>query len=146
MSFDEVKKFLEDWSKSSFLAKTIEEFNNQTKQSWDKFAGILEAAKADVTQRNIEVKTDGSKDAEFKTIIALNGDITNEFPAERPAADDVYWKRHKELVDEAMATRKELSIKVIEIVGDTIKGVINPISVSSVDLAKIIEEILAKKK
>ena len=69
----------------------------------------------------------------------------NEFPTTIPKEDDVYWKRHQELVDNILDTRKEIALKIIETVGVTIKGVINPISVSNVDIAKIIENFTKKQ-
>lgn len=144
MSLDEIKNYFEYINKNPFF-KSIEEFNNQTKQSWEKLFDILETTKTDITHRNIEVKIVGSKDILYKTTIGIDGDITNEFPSERPKEDDVYWKRYKELVDEALATRKELSIKVIETIGSTIRGMINPMNIPGLDVVKKITETLPKK-
>ena len=83
-------------------------------------------------------------DSTYTTNIALDNDVTSEFPSEPPKDDDVYWKRHKDLVDNILDTRKEIVLKVIETAGTTIKGIINPISVSNIDIAKIIEGISKK--
>lgn len=120
----------------------FESFNKSFKQ----FGEILQGAVKDAGKRTIQIKIEGSSNAKYKTDIGVvDGDITNEFPSETPKEDDIYWKRHKELVDEALATRKEISLKVIETIGTTVKGVINPISVSNIDIAKIIEGLFQKK-
>jgi len=111
-------------------------------QSWQKFGELLERAINDAGERTIVTKFG---DSSFKTSVALDNDITNEFPATAPKEDDVYWKRHQELVDNILDTRKEIALKTIETVGITIKGVINPISVSNVDIAKIIENLMKKQ-
>jgi len=111
-------------------------------QSWQKFGELLERALKDAGERTIVTKFG---DSSFKTTVALDNDITNEFPETAPKDDDVYWKRHQELVDNILNTRKEIVLKIIETVGVTIKGVINPISVSNVDIAKIIENFAKKQ-
>jgi len=110
-------------------------------ESWKKFGNLLERALKDAGERTIVTKFG---DSIYKTSIALDNDVTSEFPSEPPKDDDVYWQRHKELVDKILDTRKEIVLKVIETVGNTIKGIINPISVSNIDIAKIIEGISKK--
>lgn len=109
--------------------------------SWKKFAELLDAAIKDAGQRTVETKFGNTS---YKTNVALDNDVTSEFPSEQPKEDDVYWQRHKEVVDNILDTRKEIVLKVIETVGVTIKGIINPISVSNIDIAKIIEGISKK--
>ncbi|MCH8914418.1 MAG: hypothetical protein IIA82_00980 [Thaumarchaeota archaeon] len=111
-------------------------------QLWQKFGELLERALKDAGERTIVTKFG---DSSFKTTVALDNDITNEFPETGPKDDDIYWKRHQELVDNILNTRKEIVLKIIETVGVTIKGVINPISVSNVDIAKIIENFTKKQ-
>ena len=111
-------------------------------ESWQKFGELLERALKDAGERTITTKFG---DSSFKTTVALDNDITNEFPETAPKDDDIYWKRHQELVDNILDTRKEIVLKIIETVGVTIKGVINPISVSNVDIAKIIENFTKKQ-
>lgn len=111
-------------------------------QLWQKFGELLERALKDAGERTIVTKFG---DSSFKTTVALDNDITNEFPETAPKDDDIYWKRHQELVDNILNTRKEIVLKIIETVGVTIKGVINPISVSNVDIAKIIENFTKKQ-
>jgi len=109
--------------------------------AWKKFAELLDAAIKDAGQRTVETKFGNTS---YKTNVALDNDVTSEFPSEQPKEDDVYWQRHKEVVDNILDTRKEIVLKVIETVGVTIKGVINPISVSNIDIVKIIEGISKK--
>ena len=111
-------------------------------QLWQKFGELLERALKDAGERTIVTKFG---DSSFKTTVALDNDITNEFPETGPKDDDIYWKRHQELVDNILNTRKEIVLKIIETVGVTIKGVINTISVSNVDIAKIIENFTKKQ-
>jgi hypothetical protein len=110
-------------------------------KSWKNLLNLLKRGLSDAGERTIETKFGESS---YKTIVALDNDVTNEFPSQRPKDDDVYWQRHKELVDGILETRKEIILKVIETVGVTIKGVVNPISVSNIDITKIIDEISKK--
>ena len=128
---------------SNSNSSLIDEFTNQTKASWEQFSKILQVANAQVTERVIETVINGSGEAEarYKTNIKLNGDLRNEFPKDKPDENDIYWKRHTDLVNESLQTRKEIMLKVFETVGTTVKGIINPISFSQVDIAKIIELI-----
>ena len=52
--------------------KYIEQFNSQTKNSWEQLLKIVQASYADSTQRTIE--TGAQADPAFKTIIGLDGD------------------------------------------------------------------------
>lgn len=143
--FNKLKEAISSLGQNTFLEKTIEEFNKLSKESMGNFNKILESAAKDATGRTIELKINGPNKITYKTTIKLDGDITNEFPKTPPEDSDIYWRRHKELVNEALATRKEISLKVIEKVGNTIKGIVNPISVSSIDVSKIIEEFTKKQ-
>jgi hypothetical protein len=126
---------------SNSNSNLIDEFTNQTKLSWEQFGKILEAANAQVTQRIIETKTDGIAPGQFRTTIKLNGDMINEFPKDRPTEDDIYWKRHEDLVNESLQTKKEIMLKVVETIGTTVKGIVNPISFSQIDIGKLIEQV-----
>ena len=48
-----------------------------------------------------------------------------------PAPNDLYWTRHAQLVDKVLADRQAMIEKVIDTVGITIKGIINPISLAT---------------
>lgn len=93
---------------------------------------MLEAGAKNLETKTIETKAGNSPKSSFKTDITLTGDIKNSFPTELPKVDDVYWVRHNELVDKVLDTRKEIILKAIEIAGTTVKGIINPISVTNV--------------
>lgn len=100
-------------------------------KSFETFGNLLQKTIDDKTTITIET-------SDFKTDMkGLEFDIKNEFPAERPKEDDVYWKRHNELVDSIRKDRQELYIKGMELAAATIKGIINPISVSTIDFGKI---------
>ncbi len=82
----------------------------------------------------------------FKTTIgALNGSVTEDFPPNRPVENDPIFAIHKEQVATALKTRLELQLKLIDTVGNTVKGLFNPMSFANVDLLQIIQAILAKK-
>ena len=96
---------------------------------------MIQASYIDATEKTIETNVNGGPN--YKTIIKINGDQKNEFPNPGPNTDDVYWTRHSQLVDEALALQKEIIMKVIETVGATIQKVVNPISISSSDIMNL---------
>lgn len=57
-------------------------------ESWKKFGNLLERALKDAGERTIETKFG---DSIYKINIALDNDVTSEFPSEPPKDDDVYW-------------------------------------------------------
>jgi hypothetical protein len=71
--------------------------------------------------------------------LKVDGDILNEFPSNVPPANDLYWTRHTQLVDKVLADRQAIIEKSIETVGMTIKGLVNPISFSPIDLIRFVE-------
>ena len=127
----------ESWIKNLKEANLFEDID----ESWKKFGNLLERAINDAGERTIETKFG---DSAFKTHVALDNDISNELPANSPKADDEYWIWHKALVENVLDTRKQIMLKVIETVGVTIKGIVNPISFSNIDIGKIIESITKK--
>ena len=70
--------------------KYIEQFNSQTKNSWEHLLKIVQASYVDSTQRMI--KTGAQAGPAFKTMIGLDEDL-NEFPTPPPEANNVYWVR-----------------------------------------------------
>lgn len=111
--------------------------------TFTEFDELLKKGIKDTGQRTIETKFGENKT--FKTEIALtDADVKNDFPADVPKEDDVYWKRHNELVDNVLDMRKEIFLKSIEVAGTTIKGIVNPISVSPIDIAKLFENAAKK--
>ena len=123
-SYEDMKKWFEDSGKGmkaneallEQFNKQIEQFNNQAKNSWEQLTRILQTSYIDSTQRTIETSAEAG--AGFKTTIAIDGDLKNEFPSPAPEASNVYWIRHNQLVDETLTTQKEIISKVIETIGD----------------------------
>lgn len=122
-------------------SKWGEELLKQFQASSNQISDMWKAVSADVTNRTIVTKVQGDQSIEYKTHINIDGDIINEFPSTPPDENDVYWKRHKENVDEALANRKEIILKVIDTAGLTVRGIVNPVSISPIDLAKLIESV-----
>ena len=122
-------------------SKWGEELLKQFQASSNQISDMWKAVSADVTNRTIVTKVQGDPSIEYKTHINIDGDIINEFPSTPPDENDVYWKRHKENVDEALATRKEIILKAIDTAGLTVRGIVNPVSISPIDLAKLIESV-----
>jgi hypothetical protein len=139
--YEDTKKWFEDSGKGvkaneallEQFNKQIEQFNVQTKKSWEQLTRILQTSYVDSTQRTIE--TSAERGPVFKTTIGLDGDLKNEFPNPAPEANDVYWARHNQLVDEALTTQKEIISKVIDTIGATIQKIVNPISISGNDIS-----------
>lgn len=130
--------------------KNFEDFCSQSKMFGDQFKALLDNAMKELNRTTDKViKTcypEGDETVCYQTTIsAVTENITNTFPSKRPSENDIYWKIHKEQVDLALATRKDLQIKVIETIGNTVKGLFNPISVSNVDLVQIVQAVLSKK-
>ena len=120
-----------------FNMESLEQFNKQVKSSWDQFSQILQVANKDAGGRSIVTNTEG--EIKYKTDIKMDGDMLNDFPTNTPEANDLYWKRHNELVDKVMNERKDILLKVIEMAGTAMTKMVNPISFSTVDLVKMAE-------
>ena len=141
--YEDTKKWFEDSGKGvksneillEQFNKQIEQFNAQTKNSWEQLTRILQTSYVDSTQRTIE--TSAGPGPVFKTTVGIDGDIKNEFPSSPPDANNVYWNRHNQLVDEALTTQKEIIIKVIDTIGSTIQKIVNPISISGGDISML---------
>ena len=141
--YDDIKKLFEDSSRGTGVNaalldqfnRQIEQFNNQTKNSWEQLLKILQSSYVDSTERTIE--TGGQAGPVFKTILGLDGDLKNEFPSHPPAMNDVYWVRHNQLVDQALTAQKEIISKVIDTIGATIQRIVNPVSISSNDVSAL---------
>ena len=116
--------------------KQIEQFNSQTKNSWEQLLKIVQTSYIDSTERTIE--TSAHAGPVYKTILGLDGDLKNEFPTPPPAENDVYWVRHNQLVDQALTAQKEIISKVIDTIGATIQRIVNPISISSNDISSLL--------
>ena len=135
MAFDQKPSWLKELSALSKTNIGDSPLFASLNTSFEAFGKLLQTAIDDSTTITIET-------ADFKTEIkGLEFDIKNEFPKETPKEDDVYWKRHNELVDSIRKDRQEIYIKGMEIAAATIKGIINPISVSTIDFGKIFENL-----
>ena len=131
--------FENDWLKELQKSPIFQDLAN----TFTEFDNLLKKGLEDAGKRTIE--TTFGENKVFKTEIALtDADVKNNFPPNIPKEDDVYWKRHNELVDNVLDARKEIILKSIEVAGTTIKGVINPISVSPIDIAKLFENVIKK--
>jgi hypothetical protein len=141
--FEDFRKWFEESNKGTMVNtavleqfnKQTEQFNTQAKASWDQFLKLIQASYIDATEKTIETNVNGGPN--YKTAININGDQKNEFPNPAPNADNVYWIRHNQLVDEALALQKEIIMKVIETVGATIQKVVSPISISGSDIMNL---------
>ena len=120
MADDELVKMFNQFNSQMQL------FNKDAKDSWNEFTNILKSASSEVGKRTIETRIADTQLTLYKTQINLDGTIANEFSNNQVADSDIYWKRHSELVNEVMATRKEIILKVIETAGITVKGIVKP--------------------
>jgi hypothetical protein len=115
--------------------KQIEQFNTQAKTSWEQLLTLLQTSYTDAAEKTIE--TNAQNGPNYKTTIKIDGDVRNDFPNPAPDANNVYWIRHNQLVDGAVALQKEIIIKVIDTVATTLQKVVNPISISSSDIVNL---------
>ena len=143
--FDQFQKAL-----ALIFTQHSEQFNKQIQPLttlWDKsftqLPDIVQQAVKQVSERTIQIKTQ-QENPLYTTKISNTGDLTNDFPDKPPDPNDVYWTRHKELVDRYLTDRQATIDKVIDVLGDTARGVLNPISSLSfapTDLIKLIDQI-----
>ena len=116
------------------LQKNVDVVNDLAKKGLEDLNNIL-----------IETKVGSDKNAnKYTTKISLGNDVVSTMPKEAPKVGDVYWARHNELTNKILDQRHELLVKAIETAGTTVKGVINPINFSNIDLENIIS--LLKKQ
>lgn len=116
--------------------KQIEQFNTQANTSWGQLQKMLQTAYIDTIEKTIDTHAQGGPG--YKTIIKINGDVTNDFPNAAPNASDVYWIRHNQLVDQAVALQKEVIDKVLDTLGSIVQKLVSPISISSGDLVNLV--------
>jgi hypothetical protein len=139
MSDDLLKRWENLLSQGVTLNSTsLEQFNKEAKDFWTQFSQMLQVANKDASERTIVTNTKAAG-ISYKTDIRIDGDLINEFPEKVSDANDLYWKRHNELVDRVLNERKEILLKVIDMVGTTITKMVNPISFSTIDLVKMAE-------
>jgi hypothetical protein len=144
MGNEDSRKWFEDLFNKGTLVNTasleqfnkqIEQFNTQAKTSWEQLLTLLQTSYTNATEKTIE--TNAENGPNYKTTIKIDGDVRNAFPNPAPDANNVYWTRHNQLVDGAVALQKEIIIKVIDTVATTLQKVVNPISISSSDLVNL---------
>ena len=124
---------------SLFNTRSLEDFTKLARDSWNNFLGTMQLAQKDVGERVIETVIQGEEDIKYKTTFKIDGDIINEFPTNIPDTNNLYWKRHIELVDKVIQERRDLVNKVIDTTGTVITKVISPVSFSTVDILKLAE-------
>lgn len=138
---DSQKNIEENWKK---ICNQTEAMGDQLKKMMDDISKQLTNATDKVIITEFSV---GDTKKRYETKInAVSGNVTTTFEVTPTGEGDIFWKLHMKLVDEALATRKDLEMKIIETVGTTIKGLFNPISVSNIDLVQIIQAMLTTKK
>ena len=124
---------------SLFNTGSLEDFTKLATDSWNSLLGTVQLAQKDIGERVIETIIQGETNIKYKTTFKMDGDIINEFPSNTPDTNNLYWKRHIELVDKVLQERKDLVNKVIDTTGTAITKVISPISFSTVDILKLAE-------
>jgi hypothetical protein len=136
MTNEDLFKKFEDLFKGRPLVipPSLEQFDTQLKASWDQFLKLMQTSSTDAVEKTIETTSQGGSN--YKTVIKLDGDIKNEFPNPAPASD-IYWTRHNQLVDEAVALQKEIIIKVMDTVGTIVQKIVSPLSISTSDLVSL---------
>lgn len=100
-------------------------------QNFQEIKKMIQAATGDLGNKTIVTKFGDAENQKFITHINVGDeDVENIFPTEPPNTDNVYWKRHNELVNIYLDARKQMVLKAIEVTGIAVTGIINPISKS----------------
>jgi len=108
----------------------------------------LEEAAEDLQTINIGIRTTGGDKLKYVAHIKLDGDWIEELPDSPPGENDIYWLRFKEMVNKTKEERKEITNKAIEVAGNSISKVINPLTISPIDISQLIQSLsdIGKKK
>jgi hypothetical protein len=155
MSEDIARKFAESIRQGANVPNTsiipnvtiFEHMDKQIKEALDQFPKILEKANQTITETVISTNIgDLDNGIKYETTIRINGDIVSKFPTTAPNENDIYWKTHRNEVNRVLQMRKDIILKVIETVGMTVKGMVNPISFSTVDIARLVELFQSSSK
>ena len=109
------------------LDKKYADFINQCKISADNFQKSFNDASDAALQKFFYntaqiIETKVNNKTLYKTTILGFESITNELP-EKTDENDLYWKTHKEQVDNALKARHELLKEIVDTIGNTISGV-----------------------
>ncbi len=98
-------------------------------QNFQEIKKMIQSGTNDLGNKTIITKFGDAENQKFITHINIGDeDIENIFPTEPPNENDVYWKRHNELVKTYLDARKQMVLKAIEVTGTAVTGIINPIS------------------
>jgi hypothetical protein len=124
---------------SLFNTSSLGDFTKLARDSWNSLLGTMQLAQKDLGERVIETIIEGEENIKYKTTFKMDGDIINQLPSNISDTNNLYWKRHVELVDKVLQERKDLVNKVIDTTGTAITKVISPISFSTVDILKLAE-------
>jgi hypothetical protein len=155
VSEDIVRKFVESIRQGANVPNIsvvpnvtiFEHMDKQIKDALDQFPKILEKANQTVTETVISTNIgDLDSGIKYETTIRINGDIASKFPTSAPNENDIYWKTHMNEVNHVLQMRKDIILKVIDTVGSTVRGMVNPISFSTVDIARLVELFQSSSK
>ena len=98
-------------------------------QNFQEIKKMIQAGTNDLGNKTIITRFGNAENQKFVTHINIGDeDIENIFPTEPPDENNVYWKRHNELVKTYLDARKQIVLKAIEVTGTAVTGIINPIS------------------
>ena len=101
----------------------------------------LKEAAEDMQTIKIGIKVPGEDKFRYVAYVKLNGDWIEELPSAPPGENDIYWLRFKEMVNKTREERKEITNKAIEVAGNSISKVINPLSVSPIDISQLVQSV-----
>jgi len=97
-------------------------------QNFQEIKKMMESISKDLGNKTIVTEFGTTDKQKFTTHIKVGDeDIQNIFPSEPPNGDNVYWKRHNELVNTYLDARKQIALKAIEVIGTAVTGIINPL-------------------
>lgn len=98
-------------------------------QNFQEIKKIIQSGTVDLGNKTIVTRFGDAENQKFITHIKIGDeDIENIFPTEPPNENNVYWKKHNELVRIYLDARKQMVLKAIEVTGTAVTGIINPIS------------------
>jgi hypothetical protein len=98
----------------------FENLGDGMKDSFDRLRTVMKMGLTDVDHTSVETQ-DSSNNLVYKTVVTLDGSVTNQFPATKPDANDDYWKRHNAVVDQVIQNRNAMMMKVVETIGGMLK-------------------------
>jgi DNA-binding protein H-NS len=124
------------------LSKSAQEVTKLIKASNRDIKQVAE----DMQTIKIELRIPGEVKPRYVAHIKLDGDWVEELPAIPPSESDIYWLRFKEMVNKTREERKEITNKAIEVAGNSISKVINPLTISPIDITQLIQLLSGGKK